>query len=114
MLNAIFLGLSALSSITGFASGINYNTTTEDLNNVSRFICENKNIEVCEFNKLDKIYFNDLYTISGENRYIEVVFDNGYVIYDKNYNKRKRKREPSPFPFFLFLKIFSFMICCMK
>lgn len=83
MLNAIFLGLSALSSITGFASGINYNTTTEDLNNVSRFICENKNIEVCEFNKLDKIYFNDLYTISGENRYIEVVFDNGYVIYDK-------------------------------
>lgn len=57
MLNAIFLGLSALSSITGLASGINYNTTTEDLNNVSRFICENKSIEVCEFNKLDKIYF---------------------------------------------------------
>ena len=82
MLNATFLGLSALSSITGFASGINYNTTTEDLNNVSRFICKNMNIEICEFNKLDKIYFNDLYTISGENRYIEVVFDNGYVIYD--------------------------------
>lgn len=83
MLNAIFLGLSALSSITGFASGINYNTTTEDLDNVSRFICKKKSIEICEFNKLDKIYFNDLYTISGENRYIEIAFDNGYVIYDK-------------------------------
>lgn len=84
MLNAIILGLNALSAITGFVSGTIYETQPSDLNNIATFICEKNNISYQSCDELNCIeYISDLYALSGENRYLEVNLDEGYLIYDK-------------------------------
>ncbi len=84
MFSSVMLGLNALMSITGVASGMRYNTTDNDLDKVASFICSKRMSSNRSFNELfDVEYYRDLYTLDGENRYIEVSLDEGYVIYDK-------------------------------
>lgn len=100
------IGLNALSAITGFASGMTYETTSSDLKNISSFICENNHAQNLE--NVD--YIEDLYTLSGENRYVEVNLKNGYVIYDKKESKIEEYsfNGDSPYENYQnFLKVYS-------
>lgn len=85
MLNALMLGLTALSSITGFSSTNSFDTSIIHLENVAQYL--NETIEEREDGLITVSgvdYFCDLYTVSGENKYLEVSLErNGYLIYDK-------------------------------
>lgn len=86
MLNSIFIGLTALASITGFSSGTEFAVTTEDYiaiaETINSCITYGEEIEIA-----DVVEYGDIYSIYGENRYLEVEISSlGYLIYDKQEN----------------------------
>lgn len=89
MIQSIILGLSALSSITGFSSGMTYEMSENDWNAISSNI--GATLEITE----DGVHKNnslletrDLYNMAGENQYVEIIFENDeYLIYDKKNDK---------------------------
>lgn len=58
----------------------NNDTTTENLQMIENFICSTKNIDNLDMNKLT---YNDVYSLSGENRYLEVNYEDCFLVYDK-------------------------------
>lgn len=83
MINVFILGLTALAGITGFTSGTTYPKQYNEFANMASAINQRvieKNGELLISNTT---YCNELYTISGENRYYELSWPNGYLIYDR-------------------------------
>lgn len=95
MIQNIILGLSALSSITGFSSGTTYEMAESDWSTISTELGMDLTImddKVSSNNLILEI--RDLYNMSGENQYIEIVLENdGYLIYDKKDNKVLEKSQ---------------------
>ncbi len=89
MIQSIILGLSALSSITGFSSGMTYEMSENDWNIISSNIGTTLVISETEVYRSNYVLeIRDLYNMAGENQYIEVIFENdGYLIYDKKNDK---------------------------
>lgn len=104
--------LFALTSLTGVATSNKVDTTVTNLTNVCSMVNEeytidlngeilsdisdvyDKNetivteeLELDKFNCKDLLYYNDLYTLKGYNTYLEVVFNDKYVIYNKSTNE---------------------------
>lgn len=84
MLSSLLIGLSVLASITGVSSGTKYEMAEEDYIQIASVIggqvLENEN----GFYLTNAIETDDVYSITGQNRYFEVELQNGgYLIYDK-------------------------------
>ncbi|MDE5714916.1 MAG: C10 family peptidase [Anaeroplasmataceae bacterium] len=84
MLSSLLIGLSVLASITGVSSGTKYEMAEEDFIQIASVIggqvLENEN----GFCLTNAIKTDDIYSITGQNRYFEVELQNGgYLIYDK-------------------------------
>ncbi len=82
MIETVLLGLSALASITGVSSGTNFEISNEDYNIIANSVGLetelDENGDIAIKNVTNK---NNLYSISGENRYLELVFNGGgYLI----------------------------------
>ena len=99
MLNVIVLGLTALSYITGFTSGTSYTKQYDDFVNMANAIGQNVTEANGELSISNTLYCDDLYTLSGENRYYELSWSNGYLIYDKKDDKIDEIsfNKPSPY-----------------
>lgn len=84
MLSSLLIGLSVLVSITGVSSGTKYEMAEEDYIQIASVIggqvLENEN----GFYLTNALETDDIYSITGQNRYFEVELQNGgYLIYDK-------------------------------
>lgn len=86
-MNSILLGLYSLASIVGISSGTNFEVTHDDYvliaNTINSPIISTQNgIFIQNVEEYD-----DIYTIYGENRYLEVeTKSGGYLIFDKKDN----------------------------
>lgn len=89
MFQAIILGLSALSSITGFSSGKYYEMTETDWGTIASNLGKTLTVSDTGEYLIDSMHeVRDLYNMAGENQYIEIIFENdGYLIYDKKNDK---------------------------
>ncbi len=75
-MSLILLGLAALASITGVRSTMVYEVKDNVYNQIS--------IELdLELNENNLLYYDDIYSLLGENRFIEMNFEDYYVLYDK-------------------------------
>lgn len=88
MINSIFLGLYSLASIMGISSGIDFEVTREDYtliaNTINSPITFNQSGEACIRNVKE---YDDVYSIYGENIYLEVELKNGgYLLFNKKDN----------------------------
>lgn len=89
MIQSVILGLSALSSITGFSSGVTYAMSESDWNTISSNLGTTLVIsEEGVYKNNSALEIRDLYNMAGENQYIEIILeDDGYLIYDKKNNQ---------------------------
>ena len=89
MIETVLLGLSALASITGVSSGTNFEISNEDYNIIANSVGLETEIDENGDTAIKNVTSkNNLYSISGENRYLELVFNGGgYLIYDKMNNE---------------------------
>ena len=86
MLDSFILGLIALASITDFSSGTEFSLTLEDYTIIASAINSNITYDG-EIKIKDAVDYDDVYSIYGENRYLEVeIKGSGYLIYDKQEN----------------------------
>lgn len=81
-MNLIVLGLSLLVNLTGFSSGVNYETTCDHLMDA---LSENGIILNPSDNFVNEVIrYGDIYNLSGQNKYLEIELVNGgWILYDK-------------------------------
>lgn len=109
MIETILLGLSALASITGVSSGTNFEISNEDYRIIASSINSETELDT-DGNIIIKNVssFNNLYSICGENRYLEVVIKNGgYLIYDKMTNAVVEKDLDNNSPYLSYVQSFK-------
>ena len=88
MISNVLIGLQALASITGVSSWTKYEMDAQDYINIASSInsvvsFENNGVQIDGI-----LRFDDVYAISGENRYLEAELDNGgFILYDKKENE---------------------------
>lgn len=88
-MNEILIGLNTLAAILGYNKFSYYDYTDFDLEKINQCLMINLNEEISETSILDKLEINDLYTIEGENRYLNVNYKTINLIYDKKDNMIK-------------------------
>ena len=77
-MNLIVLGLCTLANLTGFSSGAVFESADESL----QYVLSETNLREIGSNNI--VQYGDVYNPSGENRYLEIEFENGdWVLFDK-------------------------------
>lgn len=86
-MNLIVLGLCALANLTGFSSGASFESADESLQYVL------SKADFYEVGSNNIVQYGDVYNASGENRYLEIEFENGNGFYLIRKIMRKLSRE---------------------
>jgi len=94
--NLIILGLSLLTNLTGFSSGISYETSNDHLGDA---LLENGIILNAADDFENKIIrYGDVYNLSGQNKYLEIELTNGdWILYDKSLSTTVDYFDRNPF-----------------
>ena len=95
-MNLIVLGLSLLANLTGFSSGVSYETSNEHLIDA---LSESGIILNVDDDFTDQIIrYGDVYNLSGQNKYLEIELTNGdWILYDKSLSTTINYYDSSPF-----------------
>lgn len=90
-MNLIVLGLCALANLTGFSSGASFESADESLQYVL------SKVDFYEVGSNNIVQYGDVYNASGENRYLEIEFENGkWILFDKENYEEIEQRSISP------------------
>lgn len=91
-MNLIVLGLCALANLTGFSSGASFESADESLQYVL------SKADFYEVSSNNIVQYGDVYNASGENRYLEIEFENGkWILFDKENYEEIEQRSISPY-----------------
>lgn len=91
-MNLIVLGLCMLANLTGFSSGASFESADESLQYVL------SKADFYEVGSNNIVQYGDVYNTSGENRYLEIEFENGkWVLFDKQNYEEIEQRSISPY-----------------
>ena len=101
MIQSLSIALSALASITGIRTAGEIVADYSDYQNIAQIIDTSIITDDEGELTLNNVnYIDDLYAINGSNRYLEISFKNGYLIYDKLLNKKVEENHFIDSPFF--------------
>lgn len=84
-MNLIVLGLCMLANLTGFSSGASFESADESLQYVL------SKADFYEVGSNNIAQYGDVYNTSGENRYLEIEFENGFYLISKIMRKLSRE-----------------------
>ena len=91
-MNLIVLGLCTLANLTGFSSGAGFESAEESL----QYVLSETNLREIVSNNI--VQYGDVYNASGENRYLEIEFENGnWILFDKENHETVDRRNISPY-----------------
>ncbi len=107
MSNSIMVGLMALAKIGVITSDYRYDDQLVNYQMIADYIGEKVEYNDYGYYVTNTLYCEDLYTFSGENRYYDLEWENGFLIFDKKNQKITELSMCSNSPYYEYIESFK-------